>query len=449
MQSILVTFNNTPALSFIALRNIANYIGILSTEEAIEFLEECGVPEKEINHEESSSKLIYHLLKNLALSPKTQAREMLEKIIIASINPVLYEGKDVTDQSIIAQYNEWLSADELRIEESGIGGHKIERFNPVGSESHITGSALNEINESTLQTMLASSLENIAEIKYGYKLLLRIIAIASNNDLSTETKLQLDDFYTKLFKIVKESIEQVHSFSDNEDSKIINPEKDSSSLNSFVEAFDFDPELESPKMPGNYIFPYIYQDEHGRDILYKPFANLHTAESEMEKAGTNWHLIMKRVNACYGVLEDRFHRFGANSTTNYPHKEYFAQVENTLSMENENKDDTKGNIVFYLKSGRIIFTAPSGNTYEAQLSKGSNGYLVLQYLISSGRVVPYLELAKQLNKQRENIDSDEERRVRDAIQSVRTALKLKNNDTPFITDYGFGLSCNSIINRTE
>jgi hypothetical protein len=122
-----------------------------------------------------------------------------------------------------------------------------------------------------------------------------------------------------------------------------------------------------------------------------------------------------------------------------------------LKTDNAKIDDNKGNLTLYLKTGKIVFTAPSGNTYKTQLRKRSNGYLLLQYLMIQpiGRVFPYMELAKHLNKQRENIDSDEERRVRDAIQSVRNSLKLKNNDTLFITDYGFGLSCNSIIESTE
>lgn len=433
MTSPLVTINSYPAISFETLRNIANSVGVLNVKDAIEFLEESGVPEKNINQQEKTADMIYHVLKPLASSPKDEDRELLEKIIIQSINPALYEKSGITVQGLVPKYNAWLRLDNLQIVKSKDGNFILKAIDQELKK--LNADSDKEMDEAFASNIKEPVLERISEIRYAYKLVMKIIDDYSTNSTSKET--EINDFYIELFKILEKDIEYVHAHIGNYFGKA----DESAEYHDVIE--------EQTPMAGGYIQPYVYQDEHGKDILYKPFLNLYSAQSEMEKTGEDWDYVTKRMNACYGVLEDRFHRFGADSITKYPHKEDIDQIEKTLNTENETRDDINGSLTFYIKSGGIIFTAPSGDSYEAQLRPGSNGYLLLQYLISSGRVVPYMELAKHLNKQRENVDSDEERRVRDAIQSVRKALKLKNNDDLFITDYGFGLSCNSIIKRTE
>lgn len=433
MTSSLVTINASPALSFETLRNISHFVGKLNTKDAVEFLDEAGVPQKPTNPQETPTEIIYDTLKALALSSKAQDRELLEKIIIQSINPALYEKSGITVQGLIPKYNEWLKLDNLQITKSKDGNfilksidHELENLNADSDK---------EMDEVLVSNIKEPVLERITEIKYAYKLVMKIIDVYSKGNATKEA--EINDFYIKLFKILGEDIEYVHAHIEN----FFGHEDGSAEYSDVVYG-------EQEPMSGNYIQPYIYQDEHRRDILYKPFLNLYSAPSEMERTGEDWDYITKRMSACYGVLEDRFHRFGADTIADYPHKNYIDKGASALNTE---KLDDKGSLTLYLKSGRIVFSAPSGSTYKAQLRQGSNGYILLQYLMVQpvGIAVPYIELAKHLNKKNENIDSDEERRVRDAIQSVRKALKLKNNDDLFMTAYGFGLNCNSLIKSTE
>ena len=262
-------------------------------------------------------------------------------------------------------------------------------------------------------------------------------------------KTDMNSIYIKLFNIVEEDINYAHSNLEN-----IFPDWDEVALdiNYFHYSLEYQYETYiNSCMKGNFIQPYIYRDLQEKNILYKPFLNLYSAHSEMEEIGINWDLITKRMNTCYGIVEDRFHRFGADGITSYPHKKFIDQVENTLKLDSVKKDDNKGKLTLYLKSGRIVFNAPSGNTYQTQIGRHSNGYLLLKYLMlqQSGLVLPYSELAKHINKSRANIDSDDKRRVRDAVGHVKKSLNLKTNDNPFVTDSGFGLSCSSHIEQTE
>src|SRR6266498_664428 len=83
------------------LRQIASYIGVLSLEDAIEFLDECGVPSDQVETGNESKKIVYHVFKKLASSDKKDDHKLLVKIISESISPALYEQQGLTEEKIV------------------------------------------------------------------------------------------------------------------------------------------------------------------------------------------------------------------------------------------------------------------------------------------------------------------------------------------------------------
>lgn len=429
---------SSPRFGLTTLRNMANFMATIDPLLGVKFFEHFKVsPTKHPAHNKLSDK-IFNELKMLALSKNLTNRAMLEELIVEAANPALYQTVSISRTEIIEKFNDWLKDADLVFVDFNNSIHLIRK-------GFIANDDFMGMDHESLEKKFALSIKSnqkllvrIAEIQYAYKSLMEIIYILQKHEKSLRGT-GLNSFYVELIKIIEHDIEYVHK-----NTKDVFDDYDSGQQLPFW--FIYKSHLSS-RMTGNFTQPFIYRDRQEKDILYKPFLNLYSAPSEMEAKDENWESVLKHMDACYAMFEDRFYRFGANKIEDYPNKEYLNKVENELKSNNIQVSDNKGSLTFYINSGRIVFISPSGNTYEAKLRKGSNGYLLLQYLIPSSRVIPYLELSKHLNTKNMNIDSDDERRVRDAIQSVRKALKLKKGDDLFVTEYGFGLSCTSIIQK--
>lgn len=469
-MSVAVTkANHLPEVSNKTLRNIANYIGVLGLEDAIEFLKEYGVPDDWMNPNEATSKMVYHALKRLA----NDNHPYFWNIVVESLNPSLYGRTDITERSITALYNEWLTLDGIIITGSSTDGYHVNVYSPTDTEAQMVEGEVDKEAESAMKSLLKGCLGYIAENKVAYQLVLRIAGIFYQKRFHRDEMLLLNDLYIELFKLLEQNIEYVHAYPKQDDLTVFEGKK--------------------RILAGGYIPPFVYQDAKGISFYYKPFSTLFLAPNEMQNTGKDWTYVNKRMNICYGVFEDRSYRFGADTITDYPHEKFLNEVSsvvNVLTATNP-RDKQRGELAYYLasdefkanaskewkemrpntgkniirmeqkredtgltlhlKSGKVYYVAPSNNVYLGHLRPGSNGYLLLRHLMlqQTGLVLPYKELVLQLNKQHTNIDSDDTRRVRDAVQSVRKALKLKEDDDFFITNFGFGLNCTSRIEQTN
>jgi hypothetical protein len=172
MQSLLVKLNLTPALPFITLRNIADYMGAMNKQDAIDFLKECGVSFWDIKRKKETSEIFYEVLKKFAISNKALDREKLAYVIKKSISPALYKNSNITSEQILAEYNRWLKDSELKIiffrdELHFIRSYPLESRDIESQKNLEEGFAL-KVKKNTLV------LERIAEIRYAYKVLINI-----------------------------------------------------------------------------------------------------------------------------------------------------------------------------------------------------------------------------------------------------------------------------------
>lgn len=106
------------------------------------------------------------------------------------------------------------------------------------------------------------------------------------------------------------------------------------------------------------------------------------------------------------------------------------------------KNNQIGNVLtFYSNDGRITYISPEGEEYNCKLRINSNPYALLKILTKEPhKVFKFDEIAKDFKELKANINSDNERRVRDAVSFIKKKLKYHKNDL-FISEYGFGLRC--------
>lgn len=97
-------------------------------------------------------------------------------------------------------------------------------------------------------------------------------------------------------------------------------------------------------------------------------------------------------------------------------------------MHGENKREKEAKIILY-KNGRLIYTAKSGNKYEAKFTIGSNPNKLMIFLSQNpGNLFQANEIANKLKTSKET----EDRLIRDTIQYLRARLKLTKEDDFFI-----------------
>ena len=116
---------------------------------------------------------------------------------------------------------------------------------------------------------------------------------------------------------------------------------------------------------------------------------------------------------------------------------YFSKYKKLA--EQYDRADKEGNTLIFNEDGNVTYISPKGEVYQAKLGLNTNSYGLLNFLANNPRqVYKFDELAKYLRKKGGH---DEERQVRDAVQSIKKNLRYKGNDL-FESAYGFGLKCN-------
>lgn len=288
------------------LRYIASYLGALSPEDAIEFLEDCGVPSDQIETSNESKKIIYHVFKKLISSDKKEDHNLLVKIISESINPALFNQPALTEEQIIDTYNNWLHREKLQLVESDFGEYRITTYIPPSTEMEKMEHKESEQENNILRSVLQPHLRDIAEIAIAYKLLLQLVDVFSQKSFPVDQ--HLDDYYLRLSAFVENRIAYIHSEID----KLYETEN----------PFD--------AYPSYYIQPDIYKDAYGKPILYKPFTNLYLAEKEMAQDKISWKDIKRNVDICFGLIDSVNRTFAAGKTSALPNKELWDEVSTYL-----------------------------------------------------------------------------------------------------------------------
>lgn len=117
-------------------------------------------------------------------------------------------------------------------------------------------------------------------------------------------------------------------------------------------------------------------------------------------------------------------------------------------VEQYGRADNNGNTLIFYEDGEIVYIDPTGKEYQTKLKTKTNSYSLLKFLVHNPhRVFEFGKLAESLKKIRSQVDSsDDERRVRDTIQSIKEKLKYQGDDL-FNSDHGFGLNCDVLIKK--
>lgn len=288
------------------LRYIASYIGVLSPEDTIELLEDCGVPSEQIEASNDSKKIIYHLFKKLASSDKKEDHKLLVKIISESISPALYEQQGLTEEKIVDTYNNWLHREKLQLVESDYSEYRITTYIPTSIEMEKMEQEEVEQENNILKSVLQPYIKDIAEITVAYKLLLQLVEVFSQKSFPVDQ--HLNDYYLRLFAFVENRINYIHS--------------------EIEKLYNTDNPFDAP--PSSYIHPDIYNNAYGKSILYKPFTNLYLAEKEMEQDKVSWENIKKQMDTCFGWIDNVNHQFKADKIQSLPHQKLWDEVSDYL-----------------------------------------------------------------------------------------------------------------------
>jgi hypothetical protein len=117
--------------------------------------------------------------------------------------------------------------------------------------------------------------------------------------------------------------------------------------------------------------------------------------------------------------------------------DYYEQIKKAVYGTTQNK-------LSISTDGNISYSSTEGTIYTGTLGTKTNGYNVLLALASKPhKILSFGELAKHL-KDTNDDSSDNERRVRDSIQTIKNAINYSGKDL-FKVDYGFGLNCSAEI----
>lgn len=110
--------------------------------------------------------------------------------------------------------------------------------------------------------------------------------------------------------------------------------------------------------------------------------------------------------------------------------------------------DTMGNTLIFYTNGKVEYISPQGKEYKTSFGAKTSQYALLRFLaMSPFQVFTFDALAVPLKKVKSSVDySDNERRVRDTIKSIKDKIGYKEDDL-FISDYGFGLNCNIYLKK--
>ena len=166
-----------------------------------------------------------------------------------------------------------------------------------------------ELEIDLLDGVVKTYKEYVAEIRDGYKLLLKIIEIFSRRVLSSDQQLQLNTFYVKLFNLIEDDIQHVHA-----------------GLAVLYEESEKNP----TPYPADNIYPYIYNYGNDSGVLFQPFTNLYLAQAELKEKLISWEDIKKDMNLCFGYMEDFYQRFEAVKADVLPHKQFLDEVTRYL-----------------------------------------------------------------------------------------------------------------------
>ncbi len=94
------------------------------------------------------------------------------------------------------------------------------------------------------------------------------------------------------------------------------------------------------------------------------------------------------------------------------------------------------------KDGTIKYVSSSGKTHEAKFRTKTNAFLLLRLLVSKPKeIFSITDLTNKLKDLWHANDEIDDRKIRDAVQTVRKKLGFKKEEDMFIVDNGFGLNC--------
>lgn len=306
----------TPSLK--TLRHISKYIGQLSPEDTIEFLEECGVSNNLIERHKNSPKIVYHIFKELASSDKKEQHNLLVKIISDSTDHTLYKEPNLTEEEIFNTYNVQLKLDRLQLLFSDINHeYQITTYLPELPKYKKIAQNDFKYSEEIMFSIMKHYRGNIAEIKIAYSLLLEIVDVFSRQSFPVDK--QLNEFYVKLVNIIKKNIEYVYA-----------------EIKTAYEKEDESPEM----LPsGEYISSYVYK-VFGENILHSPFPNLYLAEEVIQRDKTPWVDIKKKMDTCYGFLQASYHKYVADTTIKTSNHDLFNRINKYIQNLSINTETT-------------------------------------------------------------------------------------------------------------
>jgi len=207
----------------------------------------------------------------------------------------------------------------------------------------------------------------------------------------------------------------------------------------------------------------LLQANKNEPLIYNLFLHPQSKDWDKPNSTTEQQLLEKLKKL--GVMEEAVERtpfqIGKENETDNPKSagiSYYFKINEAVFnkyygiyqklVEQYDKADKQGNTLIFYENGEIKYIDPSGKEYQAKLKSNTNSYRLLKFLVYKPRqVFEFGELAKSLKKARSDVNySDDERRVRDTVQSIKDKLKYYGDDL-FESDNGFGLKCDVLIKK--
>lgn len=128
-------------------------------------------------------------------------------------------------------------------------------------------------------------------------------------------------------------------------------------------------------------------------------------------------------------------------------KEVNKRIRSQTIVNTSDYTSTIGKIIFY-QNGNVIYISPKGHEYKGILTRDTNAYKLLKYLVQNPhQSFDADKLVEQINNPRQGSDSTPDRRIRDTIQEIREKLGIPGNEDIFHLGKGFELNCDSELKK--
>ena len=411
-----MNMKNEQLVSLETLQYIADHIFSLKRGQRLnDFLHGCDIPSELLKGDIKDADSLYSLLKKLPNS-REQGDYILLSIIGKSAHPLMYNGNKQKADTVQEEYNALLKLDGWQLIDYKIHGLSPEE---TQEDEKIRLKEIGDDINALQQVIKGCCIEEASLILLAYPILLRIIVL--HFERLPDVNITMDQFYSDLIasfnKASKTLIEKIIQNSTEEKT-------------------------------GYSMFGYI-DSQMISDLIYLPFTNLYTAETELKEISQKTNMpeietfkeVVTKINGYYGELRETINISTDDIKITDQLKKQLNKANTFLNLLSPPNKDR----FCWIESGTFHIMLNSGRPKSVDFEVRSEGVFMLnlfeiffshweQY---GNKVLSKKIIVERLSERTKGLSSDKgDGFLRYTIKNIRAKIKAKGLfDIVFLSDF--------------